>query len=60
VHRPTGAGTVDDLAPVDNYHWHRLAGTLALARAAKITAADRVLDVGGGIGGPALASPPSS
>ena len=25
--------TVDELAPVDNYHWHRLAGTLALARA---------------------------
>lgn len=45
--------TVAALAPVDNYHWHRLAGTLALARAADITAADRVLDVGGGIGGPA-------
>jgi cyclopropane-fatty-acyl-phospholipid synthase len=45
--------TVDELAPVDNYHWHRLAGTLALARAAAITATDRVLDVGGGIGGPA-------
>jgi ubiquinone/menaquinone biosynthesis C-methylase UbiE len=45
--------TVDELAPVDNYHWHRLAGTLALARAAGISAADRVLDVGGGIGGPA-------
>ena len=45
--------TVAQLAPVDNYHWHRLAGTLALARAAEITATDRVLDVGGGIGGPA-------
>jgi SAM-dependent methyltransferase len=45
--------TVDELAPVDNYHWHRLAGTLALAGAAAITAADNVLDVGGGIGGPA-------
>lgn len=45
--------TVDELGPVDNYHWHRLAGTLALARAAAISAADRVLDVGGGIGGPA-------
>jgi SAM-dependent methyltransferase len=45
--------TVDELAPVDNYHWHRLAGTLALARAATISAEDRVLDVGGGIGGPA-------
>lgn len=45
--------TVAQLAPVDNYHWHRLAGTLALARVAEVTAADRVLDVGGGIGGPA-------
>ncbi len=45
--------TVAQLAPVDNYQWHRLAGTLALAHVAKITAADRVLDVGGGIGGPA-------
>lgn len=45
--------TTDQLAPVDNYHWHRLAGTLALARAAAITGADRVLDVGGGLGGPA-------
>lgn len=45
--------TVDQLAPVDNYHWHRLAGTLALARLTAITGAERVLDVGGGIGGPA-------
>ncbi len=45
--------TVDELAPIDNYHWHRLAGTLVLARLAAITGADRVLDVGGGIGGPA-------
>ncbi len=45
--------TVDQLAAVDNYHWHRLAGTLALARLAAIGKADRVLDVGGGIGGPA-------
>ncbi len=45
--------TVDQLAPVDNFHWQRLAGTLALARLAAITGGDRVLDVGGGIGGPA-------
>jgi len=45
--------TVDQLAPVDNYHAFRLAGTIALARAAGISAVDRVLDVGGGIGGPA-------
>jgi MPBQ/MSBQ methyltransferase len=45
--------TVEQLAPVDNFHWFRIAGTLALARAAALTGADRVLDVGGGIGGPA-------
>lgn len=45
--------TVAQLAPVDNYHWLRLAGTLALADAAGITSTERVLDVGGGIGGPA-------
>jgi len=45
--------TVAQLAPVDNYHAFRLAGTLALATAAGITSADRILDVGGGIGGPA-------
>lgn len=51
--------TVEQLAPVDNYHWLRLAGTLALADSAAITSTERVLDVGGGIGGPArqLASP---
>jgi SAM-dependent methyltransferase len=45
--------TVAQLAPVDNYHAFRLAGTVALATAAGIAAAQRVLDVGGGIGGPA-------
>ena len=45
--------TIDQLAPFDNYHAYRLVGTLALAHAAKITATDRILDVGGGIGGPA-------
>jgi SAM-dependent methyltransferase len=44
--------TVDQLAPVDNYHAFRLAGTIALARAAGISGIDHVLDVGGGIGGP--------
>ena len=45
--------TVDELAPIDNYHWNRLAGTLVLARAVGIRAGESVLDVGGGIGGPA-------
>lgn len=45
--------TVAQLAPVDNYHWMRLGGTLALADAVAIRGEQRVLDVGGGIGGPA-------
>lgn len=45
--------TLAQLAPVDNYHWLRLAGTLALADAAGIAGTESVLDVGGGIGGPA-------
>ncbi len=45
--------TANQLAPVDNYHSQRLAGTLALAHLAAISRTDRVLDVGGGIGGPA-------
>lgn len=45
--------TVAQLAPVDNYHWLRLAGTLALADAVGVGEGQRVLDVGGGIGGPA-------
>jgi len=40
--------TVAQLAPVDNHHAFPLAGTVALATAAGISAADCVLDVGGG------------
>ncbi len=45
--------TVDDLAPVDQFHTRGKQATLELARRAELTAGMRVLDVGGGIGGPA-------
>lgn len=41
------------LAPVEEFHTLGRTATQALAAAAQITAADRVLDVGCGIGGPA-------
>ncbi len=45
--------TIDDLAPVDQLHVHGKKATLELARLAGLTPAMKVLDVGGGIGGPA-------
>lgn len=42
-----------DLAPVDQFHTRGPEATLELARLAGLTPADHVLDVGGGIGGPA-------
>jgi SAM-dependent methyltransferase len=45
--------TVEDLAPVDQYHSGGLATTKALAAHAHLGAGLRVLDVGCGIGGPA-------
>lgn len=44
--------TPDDLAPVDQFHTGQRGATVRLARLAKISARDRVLDVGAGIGGP--------
>lgn len=43
----------DDLAPVDQFHIGGKAATLELARLAGLRAGDRVLDLGGGLGGPA-------
>lgn len=43
----------DALAPAEEFHTFGRAGTIALAEAAGITSADRVLDVGSGLGGPA-------
>jgi MPBQ/MSBQ methyltransferase len=45
--------TIDDLAPVDQFHGGGKASTDRLARLANLTPGMRVLDVGGGFGGPA-------
>lgn len=45
--------TVDDLAAADQFHGGGKPATERLARLAKITPGMRVLDVGGGLGGPA-------
>jgi len=47
------APTPDDLAPFDQFHTGGKEATLALARLADIQPNTRVLDVGGGLGGPA-------
>ena len=45
--------TIDDLAPVDQFHGGGKASTDRLARLARLEPGMRVLDVGGGLGGPA-------
>jgi SAM-dependent methyltransferase len=45
--------TVDDLAPADHFHGGGKAATDRLARLAAPPSGSRVLDVGGGLGGPA-------
>lgn len=45
--------TVGDLAPLDQYHGGGKASTERLANLAELTPGTRVLDVGGGLGGPA-------
>jgi ubiquinone/menaquinone biosynthesis C-methylase UbiE len=45
--------TPDDLAPVDQFHTRGKAATIELAQLAGLTAGMHVLDVGGGLGGPA-------
>ncbi len=45
--------TPGDLAPIDQFHVGGEAATLALAALAGVGATTRVLDVGGGFGGPA-------
>ena len=45
--------TANDLAPATEFHFGGKEATVALARLAKLGAGMRVLDVGGGLGGPA-------
>jgi SAM-dependent methyltransferase len=45
--------TVDDLAPLDQFHSGGKPATVRLARLAALSPGTRVLDVGGGLGGPA-------
>ena len=44
--------TIDDLAPVDEFHSRRRLATQELAALLSPTAADHVIDVGSGVGGP--------
>ena len=46
--------TVDDLAAIDEFHLRGREATMELAQMAGIGPVDRVLDVGSGIGGPAI------
>src|SRR5438445_12789559 len=45
--------TIDDLAPADQFHSGGKSSTVRLARRAGLKPGMRVLDVGGGLGGPA-------
>jgi SAM-dependent methyltransferase len=45
--------TIDDLAPMDHFHGGGKESTVRLAKLANLTPGLRVLDVGGGFGGPA-------
>ena len=48
-----GRLTVEDLAPVDEFHTRRRAATTELAKLLAPGAGDHVLDIGSGLGGPA-------
>jgi len=51
--RNVDALTIDDLAPADHFHSGGMNATQRLARLAGLRPGMRVLDVGGGLGGPA-------
>ena len=53
VGKDVEALTPDDLAPVDQFHTRGKPATLELVRRAELRRDQHVLDVGGGIGGPA-------
>src|SRR5215471_746425 len=44
--------SIDDLAPVDEFHSGQRAATMRLAELAGVKGGERVLDVGSGVGGP--------
>jgi SAM-dependent methyltransferase len=50
---PPRSPTIDDLAPLDQFHGGGKAATSRLARLGGLSPELRVLDVGGGLGGPA-------
>jgi MPBQ/MSBQ methyltransferase len=45
--------TIDDLAPIDEFHSRRRAATAELASLLAPAASDRIIDIGSGVGGPA-------
>jgi SAM-dependent methyltransferase len=51
--KPLEALTIDDLAPLDQFHGGGKGATVRLARLAGLSSGMWVLDVGGGLGGPA-------
>lgn len=51
--KDVGSLSVDDLAPVDEFHTRGRESTLEVAELANVQASDRVLDVGCGLGGTA-------
>jgi ubiquinone/menaquinone biosynthesis C-methylase UbiE len=53
IGKDPGNVTLEDLSPLDHFHGGGYPATLELARLANIQPGQRVLDVGGGLGGPA-------
>ena len=51
--KPLDGLTVEDLAPVDHFHARGFAATVELADRLPISAGQRILDIGCGLGGPA-------
>ncbi len=51
--KPLDTLTIDDLAPLDQFHRGSKGFTTRLARIADLKAGMKILDVGGGLGGPA-------
>ncbi len=53
LNKDDGPLSIEELAGLDQFHTGGIQSTRALAQRAAITASDRVLDVSGGLGGPA-------